>query len=337
MNEIGVLGAGSFGTAIAQHAAAAGHPTRLWARRADQAHEMTAHRENRLYLPGVAFSELLEVTTDLDQLLDADPLVVAVPSHGFRAVLGELLARRKSRAPLTVVSATKGIEIESLARMSRVTQEEGERAATPVRFAVLSGPTFAAELARGMPSAAVVASTDEEVAAGLRHALATRTLRLYSSGDVVGVELAGTAKNVIAIAAGVLAGLGLGHNTMAALITRGLHEMTRLAVASGGDPETLRGLAGLGDLVLTCTGGLSRNRRVGLDLARGRTLAEIQGGTSEVAEGVRSSLALRRLAEERGVEMPIVEQMTAVMYEGKSPESALEYLMTRELKDEARL
>ncbi|KAB2968437.1 MAG: NAD(P)-dependent glycerol-3-phosphate dehydrogenase, partial [Thermoanaerobaculia bacterium] len=325
-----------FGTALAIHAARAGHRVRLWARRAELAAGMAEARENRLYLPGVPFPVGLEVTDRLAALADAEPLVVAVPSHGFRSVFAEFLAARGG-APLVVVSATKGIETESLARMSRVTEEECARAAVAARFAVLSGPTFAAELARGLPSAAVVASDDEALAAGLRHALASPGFRLYSSSDVVGVELAGTAKNVIAIAAGVLAGLGLGHNILAALITRGLHEMTRLAVASGGDPETLRGLAGLGDLVLTCTGGLSRNRRTGVELARGRRLAEILAETTEVAEGVKNSLAIRRLATERGLEMPIVEQMCAVLYEDKDPERALRDLMTRELKPESKL
>jgi glycerol-3-phosphate dehydrogenase (NAD(P)+) len=331
-----VLGAGSFGTAMAVHAARAGHDVTLWARRADVAAELEARRENRLYLPGVELPPAVSVRHDHGALADAGTLVVAVPSHGYRAVLAEALAARRAGA-VTIVSATKGIEADSLARMSRVSLEEGERAGLATSFAVLSGPTFAAELARGVPSAAVVASDDAELAAALRHALATPTMRLYSSSDVVGVELAGTAKNVIAIAAGVLAGLGLGHNTLAALITRGLHEMTRLAVAWGADPETLRGLAGLGDLVLTCTGGLSRNRRTGIELARGRTLAEIERETSEVAEGVRNSLALARLAAERGVELPIIEQMCAVMHEGKTPERAIRDLMTRELKEEARL
>jgi glycerol-3-phosphate dehydrogenase (NAD(P)+) len=188
-----------------------------------------------------------------------------------------------------------------------------------------------------VPSAAVVASADEPLAADLRQELASPTFRLYSTADVVGVELAGAAKNVIAIGAGVVAGLELGHSTLAALITRGLHEMTRLGVACGGDPKTFSGLAGLGDLVLTCTGALSRNRRTGVALAHGRTLAEIQGETTEIAEGVRNSLVIQRLAREAGVEMPIVDQMVAVLYEGRSPRRAVHELMTRELKEEARL
>jgi len=336
VKTVGILGAGSFGTALAIHTARSGHRVRLWARRPELAAGMAAARENRLYLPGAAFPDGLEVTADLAALAGTEPLVVAVPSHGYRAVFAEFLALRGAE-PLLVVSATKGIEAESLARMSAVTGEECARVDAPVRFAVLSGPTFAIELARGLPSAAVVASADESLAADLRHALASPAFRLYSSSDVVGVELAGTAKNVIAIAAGVLAGLDLGHNVLAALITRGLHEMSRLAVASGGDPETLRGLAGLGDLVLTCTGGLSRNRRTGIELARGRRLAEIVAGTTEVAEGIRNALAIRRLAAERGLEMPIVEQMCAVLYEDKDPAQALRDLMTRELKPESKL
>lgn len=337
MRPIGVLGAGSFGTAVAIQAAREGHRTLLWVRRSDKAAELEAARENRLYLPGVAFPQALEITHDLAALADAEPLVMATPSHGYRPVLADFLAARPAREPLTVVSATKGIEAESLARMSQVSEEECRRAGVACRFAVLSGPTFAAELARAAPSAAVIASVDAALAAGLRQTLASPTLRLYSSTDVAGVELAGTAKNVIAIGAGIVAGLGLGHNTLAALITRGLHEMTRLVVAYGGEPETLRGLAGLGDLVLTCTGALSRNRRTGVELARGKTLETIVAETTEIAEGVRNSLAVRHLARDRGVEMPIIEQMVEVMYEGKPPKQAVHELMTRGLKREAEL
>jgi glycerol-3-phosphate dehydrogenase (NAD(P)+) len=337
MRPIGVLGAGSFGTAVAIQTARCGHRTLLWVRRPELAAELEAARENRLYLPGVPFPELVEVTHDLAALADAEPLVMATPSHGYRSVLADFLSRRASREPLTIVSATKGIEAETLARMSRVSAEECRRAGVDCRFAVLSGPTFAAELARAAPSAAVIASVDAALAAGLRQTLASPTLRLYSSTDVVGVELAGTAKNVIAIGAGVVSGLGLGHNTLAALITRGLHEMTRLVVAYGGEPETLRGLAGLGDLVLTCTGGLSRNRRTGIELAQGKSLDRVVAETSEIAEGVKNSLVVRSLARDRGVEVPIIEQMVAVMYEGKPPKQAVHELMTRGLKSEAEL
>jgi glycerol-3-phosphate dehydrogenase (NAD(P)+) len=335
MGQIGVLGAGSFGTAVAVHAARAGHRTTLWVRREEAAAEIRAARENRRYLPGVILPEGLAITHDLSALADAEPLVVAAPSHGFRGVLREFLAGRSSRAPLTVVSATKGIEAESLARMSRVSAEECEGARTPLRFAAFSGPTFAAELARAAPSAAVVASEDMALAAELRETLASPTLRLYSSSDVVGVELSGAAKNVIAIGAGVVSGLGLGHNTLAALITRGLHEITRLGLAYGGDPQTFSGLAGLGDLVLTCTGGLSRNRRTGMELAQGKTLQEILAETTEVAEGVKNSRVILQLARAVRVEIPIIEQMVAVMYEGKPAKLAVHELMTRDLKHEA--
>jgi len=337
MTSIGVLGAGSFGTALAIHCARAGHPARLWVRRHDAARAMAAERENRVYLPGVAFPGGLETTSDLRRLAETDPLLVAVPSHGYREVLVGFLAARRSRAPLRLISAAKGVEAESLARMSQISTEECARVRVPCRFAVLSGPTFAAEVARGVPSAAVIAAPEADLAAELCEALASSSFRLYSSRDVVGVELAGAAKNVIAIAAGVLSGLGLGHNTLAALITRGLHEMTRLAVAYGGELQTLSGLAGLGDLVLTCTGALSRNRRTGIELAQGKTLADIQAETTEIAEGVRNSRVIYQLASERGVEMPIIEQMVEVMYAGKSPRLALRDLMTRELKEESRL
>ncbi|MEO8277679.1 MAG: NAD(P)H-dependent glycerol-3-phosphate dehydrogenase [Thermoanaerobaculia bacterium] len=340
MAKIGVLGAGSFGTAVAVHAARAGHATTLWVRREEAAKELEAVRENRRYLQGVGFPPGLVVTHDLAALVDSDPLVVAAPSHGYREVLRELLAVRGSRgshAPLTVVSATKGIEAETLARMSRVSAEECERAETRANFAAFSGPTFAAELARAVPSAAVIASADEALAAELRETLASPTLRLYSSTDVAGVELAGAAKNVIAIGAGVVSGLGLGHNTLAALITRGLHEISRLGLAYGGDPKTFSGLAGLGDLVLTCTGGLSRNRRTGMELAQGKTLQEILLETTEVAEGVRNSRVILALAAAVDVEMPITEQMVALMYEGKPAKVAVRELMTRDLKHETEI
>jgi glycerol-3-phosphate dehydrogenase (NAD(P)+) len=338
---IGVIGAGSWGTALAVHfAGAGGHRVLLWARHAELVERMAAERANPDYLPGVTLPPNLEPTADLAALVDCDLVLVVVPSHGFREVLRQFLAvrcrERPAGPPVDLISGTKGIEIETLARMSQVTAEEGEAAGCAVRFAVLSGPTFAAELARNVPSAAVVASADPDYATAVRQALATPMLRLYSSSDVVGVELGGAVKNVIAIAAGTLSGLGLGHNTLAALITRGLHEITRLGVAYGGDPRTFAGLAGLGDLVLTCTGGLSRNRQTGLDLAAGKTLAEITSGHT-VSEGIRNSIAVARLAAARGVQMPITQQMVAVLYEGKDPRRAVEELMTRELKSEAEI
>jgi glycerol-3-phosphate dehydrogenase (NAD(P)+) len=336
--DIAVLGAGSWGTALAVHfAGAGGHRVKLWARDAELAQRMARDRANPDYLPGVELPPLLEPTSDLEALTGCDFVLLVVPSHGFREVLRQLLRVWPKDRRVSLISCTKGIEIETLARMSQVSFEEGTAADREVRFAVLSGPTFAAELARNMPSAAVIASDDAQYATEIRECFATRYLRLYSSSDVVGVELGGAVKNVIAVAAGVLSGLGLGHNTLAALITRGLHEITRLGIAYGGQPRTFAGLAGLGDLVLTCTGGLSRNRKTGMDLAAGKTLEQITSGTHLVSEGIRNSLAVSRLAAVRGVEMPITQQMAAVMYEGKDPRRAVEELMTRELKSESEL
>lgn len=333
MKSLGILGAGSFGTALAVHAATVTDDIVLWARRDEAARQLAGSRTNEEYLPGVEIPDRVRPTSSIADLVGCDAVIVAVPSHGFREAVRELLAAHPRERPAVVVSAAKGIEVETLARMSRVTAEEGEAAGREVRFAVVSGPSFAAELARHRPTVVVVASADDRLATLLREKLASPALRLYSSRDVVGVELAGTAKNVIAIAAGVVAGLGLGHNTLAALITRGLAEITRLGLAYGGRPETFAGLAGLGDLVLTCTGGLSRNRQAGMDLAAGKTVAEITA-VHLVVEGIRNSLAVARLARRKEVEMPICQQMVALIYEGKDPRRAVEELMTRDLKSE---
>ena len=333
---IGVLGAGSWGTALAVHWAKTGHPVRLWARSEEVCAAIRAG-ENERYLPGVQVPASVQASHDLAPMADCDPLVMVVPSHGYRGVLRELLALLPEDRSRTVVSGTKGIEVDSLERMSEVTAEEAERAGHELRFAVLSGPSFAIELVADSPTAVVIAAQREELATELRSRLATRTLRLYSSRDVVGVEIGGTAKNVVAIAAGAVEGLGLGHNTLAALITRGLHEITRLGVACGGFERTLAGLAGLGDLVLTCTAGLSRNQQTGVQLARGRTIDQIRRDTGMVAEGVRNSLSIARLAERRGIEMPITAQMVEVLHHAKPPRQALEELMARDLKAESEL
>lgn len=337
MKPLGVLGAGSFGTALAAHAAGAGREVVLWARREELALELAGSRENVDYLPGVALPPEIRLSARLEDVVGCHPVLVAVPSHGFREAVRGLLAVADGSGPITLVSTTKGVEVDSQARMSEVCFEEGMAADREVHFAVLSGPSFAAELARGMATVAVIASSEPGLATALQEDLASPSFRLYSSGDVAGVELGGASKNVIAIAAGVIAGLGLGGNTLAALITRGLHEMTRLGIAYGGQQRTFAGLAGLGDLVLTCTGGQSRNRAAGVQLAQGKGLAEITGGTSMVAEGIKNSLSISRLARHRGVEMPITEQMVAMIYEGKSAPAALTELMGRELKSESEL
>ncbi|MEM7480053.1 MAG: NAD(P)H-dependent glycerol-3-phosphate dehydrogenase [Acidobacteriota bacterium] len=337
MKSIGVLGSGSFGTALAVHGTTVSGDVRLWARRGDLADALLEARENETYLPGVELPAMLQVTPDIADLAECDIIINAVPSHGFREALRALLDARSEGEPLAVVSASKGIEVETLARMSHVIRQEGERAGQEVRSAVLSGPSFAAELGRGTPTLLVVAAHDEDLATLLRERLASPALRLYSSSDVAGVEIGGATKNVIAIAAGVVAGLELGQNTLAALITRGLHEITRLVVASGGEERTAAGLTGLGDLVLTCTGGMSRNRQTGIELAAGKGREEITGGTHMVAEGIRTSLAIAKMAEEHDVSMPITEQVVALLYEGKDPRRALGELMTRELKPEKTL
>ncbi|MBI3932858.1 MAG: NAD(P)-dependent glycerol-3-phosphate dehydrogenase [Acidobacteria bacterium] len=327
--KVAVLGGGSWGTALAAHLVRAGNGVRLWAREPEIARRIREACENPRYLPGVVLPAGLGATTDLREAADgAETVLVVVPSEFCRGVYRAL---RPLVAPgVALVSATKGIEPDSLARMTEVAAAE----APGHRLAVLSGPSFALEVAREQPTAVVVASRDIGLAESLQRALSTRAFRAYSTDDVVGVELAGALKNVVAIAAGIIDGLGHGHNTVAALITRGLAEVTRLAVALGGRADTLAGLAGLGDLVLTCTGALSRNRRLGQALGRGRSLAEAVQETAMVAEGVRTTLAACALAERAGVDMPISLAMKAVLYGGKSPREAVEELMLRSLKRE---
>ena len=328
--RIAILGAGSWGTALAVHCARIGHAVDLWGRDASLMDDLGRTHANTAYMPGVALAPSIAPTPSLERALSNATLVIAaVPSHGMRHVLRE--AAPLLRADAVLVSATKGLETDSLARMSRIAAEE-TGSDRPV--AVLSGPSFALEVARGLPTAVVVASVDANAAARVQDTLKGPALRLYGSDDVTGVEFGGALKNVIAIAAGVVEGLGLGHNAMAALITRGLVEMSRLACAEGSRRETLAGLSGLGDLVLTCTGDLSRNRHVGIELGRGRPLGEILAEMRMVAEGVRTTAAALALGARHGVELPLAAQMAAVL-EGRTPaRHAVEALMLRPQRSE---
>jgi glycerol-3-phosphate dehydrogenase (NAD(P)+) len=330
MEQVAVIGSGSWGTALAVHLALVGHDVTLWARDATLAAEMATRRANPVYLPDITFPASLACTSRMDQALSgARVAVVAVPSHGVRAVARQMAPRLEPGA--LVVSATKGIEEGSLLRMSEVLSLELPTAGD---VAVLSGPSFALELARGLPTAVVVGSTSPQTVEHVQAEFRSPSLRLYGTPDLIGVEIGGALKNTIAIAAGVVEGLGQGHNALAALITRGLAEVTRLAVAMGGHRETLAGLAGLGDLVLTCTGGLSRNRHVGAELARGRSLGDVLASTKMVAEGVRTTDAALALGARYGVELPIAAQMAEVLSGRKDPPTALRELMGRRQKAE---
>ena len=330
MSRIAILGAGSWGTALAIHLARAGRIVTLWARDAELASEIAATRNNPRYLSGLSVPPDVEPTSCIEAAVkDAQFVVVAVPSHGLRSVVR--LASAAVATDAVIVSATKGLETESLRRMSQVIEEE-----TGARFpvVVLSGPSFAAEVAAGLPAALLAASSHGPAAARVQEQFRSRGLRLYASDDVAGVEIGGALKNVIAIAAGVVEGLGLGHNAMAALITRGLAEISRLACAEGGRRDTLAGLSGLGDLVVTCTGDLSRNRYVGLELGRGRPLTEILAQMHMVAEGVRTTGAALALGARHGLELPITAQMSAVLDGRTSPREAVETLMGRRQRAE---
>jgi glycerol-3-phosphate dehydrogenase (NAD(P)+) len=329
-DSIAVLGAGSWGTALAIHCARVGHDVRLWGRDAALMTSIADTRRNGRYLPEATIGDAVLATSSFEAALDGEPIVIAaVPSHGMRRVLEE--ARPFLSPGAVIVSATKGLETTSLARMSQVIADE--LPGHPI--AALSGPSFAAEVARGMPTAVVVASADPSATTRVQDCLKGPTLRLYGSDDVTGVEFGGALKNVIAIAAGVVEGLGIGHNAMAALITRGLVEMSRLACAEGSRRETLAGLSGLGDLVLTCMGDLSRNRRVGIELGRGRRLEAILADTPMVAEGVRTTGAALALGARHGVELPLAAQMAAVLEGRTSARSAVEVLMLRPQRSES--
>ena len=329
-SPVAVLGCGGWGTALAVHLASTGCPVRLWGRDKVIVRGLAENRENPVYLPGVVLPEAVEPMSTIEPALSgAQYVVVAVPSHGVRDLMRKVAGYVEPG--VTIVSAVKGIEERTLLRMSEVIEEEIQRARSIV---VLSGPSFAAEVARCLPTAVVVSGDDEEAVASVQHDFRSSTFRLYGSRDTVGVEVGGALKNVMAIAAGVVEALGLGHNALSAIITRGLVEITRLACSMGAQRETLSGLSGLGDLVLTCTGGLSRNRRLGLQLGQGLALPDILKTTRTVAEGVRTTEAALDIGDQRGVELPITSQMADVLAGRKSPNEAAEQLMLRKQRDE---
>jgi glycerol-3-phosphate dehydrogenase (NAD(P)+) len=336
MSNIAVIGGGAWGTGIAIVLGRKGtHNVRLWAHETDVCESIAQKRVNERFLPGRNIPDSVTATNDLSAALRGAQIVVSVmPSQHCRALFERMRPLIAPQALL--VSATKGLEEGSLQRMSEVITDVLKRKdGTPPAVGALSGPSFAQEVARGDPTAITIASQNAELLRTVQQEFSDSSFRVYTNNDVVGVELGGALKNTIAIAAGICDGLGLGHNSVAALITRGLAEMTRLVVACGGRTETMAGLAGLGDLVLTCTGGLSRNRSVGVELGRGKKLPEIIAGMhGMVAEGVFTTSAAVGLAHARNVEMPITEQMHAILHDGKSPREAIQVLMSRTGKSE---
>ena len=329
---LAIIGAGSWGTALAIVLAPRFERVRLWVYETDLVERMSRTRENDIFLPGFRLPSNVEISGELRLALsDAGTVIGVMPSRFARRLYREALPHLNEE--MQFVSATKGLENGTLLRISEVARQViGEK--FPARIAVLSGPTFAREVARGEPTAVVISSEDVEFAACSQRQLSGPIFRLYTNDDPVGVEIGAALKNVIAIAAGICQGLGLGNNSMAALITRGLAEITRLAVTLGGQPRTLSGLAGLGDLVLTCTGELSRNRRVGIELAQGRKLDEIVGSMSMIAEGVETTSAAIGLARKYNVDLPITQQIDSILKGFRSPREAIRELMERTLKNE---
>jgi len=329
---IAIIGAGGWGTALAVTMARQGKQVRLWSYEAYVVETMIATRENPLYLPGIRVPDSVVVSNSMsDVLADAGIVIIAAPSHVYRLVFSQMLPL--VNPDMLFVSAAKGIENETLMRMSEVLADVAKPHFLP-RIAAMSGPTFALEVARGEPTALVVASQDENLRRLLQGELSGPRFRLYTNPDLTGVEIAAAVKNIIAIAAGVVDGLGLGSNATAALITRGLVEITRLVVACGGKRETVSGLAGMGDLILTSYGNLSRNRRVGTALGQGRNIEEVLSNMRMVAEGVRTTKSTVALARKLKIEMPIAEKMYSVLYEGRKPQDAIHDLMERKLKEE---
>ena len=329
-HPLAVIGAGSWGTTLAQLLGEKGWPVRLWVREPEVYEELCRDRVNHTFLPEVRLSARISFTRDLAEALkDAPVAVMAVPSHGFRQLLQALKGQWPPEKVL--LSAAKGVEIDSRLTMEGVVREELGAGAL---YAVLSGPSFAREVARREPTAVTIASRRREVALRLQKIFSAPYFRVYTSNDVTGVEMGGALKNIFAIGAGILEGMGMGHNPRAALITRGLAELIRLGARLGANPKTLAGLAGLGDLILTCTSPQSRNYSVGVKLGQGLPLAEILGSMTMVAEGVKTCRAVHLLAVDLGVEMPLVGAVYRILYEGLGPREAIKKLMTRELKDE---
>jgi glycerol-3-phosphate dehydrogenase (NAD(P)+) len=334
MKKIAIIGGGAWGTAlaIALTQASRAHQLTLWAHSADVVEALSARRMNDIYLPGIELPTEVEITGSLEKAVAGVGIVLGVmPSAHARELYRAMLPFIEPSS--NFVSATKGLEPDTHARISEVIAKEMEMESSS-RIAVLSGPSFAREVAAGDPTAVVLASADAKLASEVQEEFSGPRFRLYTNDDVIGTEIAGAVKNVIAIAAGICTGLELGTNAVAALVTRGLAEMTRLAVALGGHRETLSGLAGVGDLILTATGELSRNRSVGIELGKGRELNEILGSTRRVAEGVGSAAATLELARRTGVEMPITEQVQAVLTAGRVTRDAIRELMERRLKQE---
>jgi glycerol-3-phosphate dehydrogenase (NAD(P)+) len=330
--RIAVIGAGAWGTALSLALTRHGkHSVKLWALEKEVAASIARNRVNELFLPAQRLPEAITATNNLAEAVAGAELIVGVmPSHHCRNVFEQMVEKKLLDGAVHFVSATKGIEQQTLLRMSEVITEVASRSGSQPRVAAISGPSFATEVAKGDPTAITVASKDSELASLVQREFSDATLRIYTNDDVVGVELSGALKNVIAIAAGVCDGMGLGHNTAAALMTRGLAEITRLAVACGAKRETMLGLAGMGDLVLTCTGGLSRNRSLGVGLGQGRRLTEIIADMhGMVAEGVLTTNAAVGLAQKVQIEMPITEQMHAILHKGKPAREAIHELMTR--------
>ena len=330
MTKIAIIGAGSWGTALAVTAARAGHVVRLWSRNQAVVNSINHQHLNLQYLSATEIPAGVAATVNVEEaLVEASLVLIAVPSHAVRETLNAMLASLDGQA--IIVSVTKGIEIETTKRISEIVKEV---AGGSYPFVSLSGPSFAKEVVDGHPTAIVAASKDNAVARIVQNDLSFENLRIYTNTDVVGTELGGSVKNVMAIAAGMTAGLGFGSNSVAALITRGLAEITRLARREGAQMETLMGLAGLGDLVLTCTGSLSRNRFVGEELGKGRSLDEITAELNEVAEGIKTARAVKKLADRVGLEMPITNEVNAVLYDGKPARDAVAELMSRPLREE---